>query len=110
MGKRGGKSEPDVAAAQETLRLDKWIWFARFQRSREACADLVRRGHVRVNGRKVNQPGAAVRPGDILTLALPGKTVVVEITGLAERREGAASAAGLYRPLENDTHQGSKNE
>lgn len=110
MGKRGGKAEPETVEAAQTLRLDKWIWFARFQRSRETCADLVRKGHVRVNGRKVSQPGAFVRPGDILTLALPGKTVVVEITGLAERREGAASAVGLYRSLENDTHQGSKND
>ncbi|KAF0228029.1 MAG: RNA-binding [Beijerinckiaceae bacterium] len=110
MGKRGGKAEPETVVGAQTLRLDKWIWFARFQRSRETCADLVRKGHVRVNSRKVTQPGAMVRPGDVLTLALPGKTVVIEITGLAGRREGAALAAGLYRSVENDAHQGAKND
>lgn len=112
MGRRGSSHEPDAgdSAGNGTLRLDKWIWFARFQRAREACAELVRKGHVRVNGRRVRQPGSIVRIGDILTLALPGETRVVEVMSLAERREGSGAAAALYRILESSSHQGAKND
>ncbi len=108
MGRRG--SSPDDAPEVETCRLDKWIWFARFQRAREVCADVIRKGHVRVNGRKVNQPGAFVRIGDVLTLALPGRTVVVRILGMAEKRGGAEEAAALYSLVEPADGISSKND
>jgi ribosome-associated heat shock protein Hsp15 len=104
MGRRGSSTSEGHsggAAETSTLRLDKWIWFARFQRARETCAELVRKGHVRLNGRRITQPGAVVRVGDILTLALPGETRVIEVIALAGRREGSAVAATLYRTLEN---------
>ena len=112
MGRRGSSHEPDAGDSTGigTLRLDKWIWFARFQRAREACAELVRKGHVRVNGRRIRQPGSIVRIGDILTLALPGETRVVEVMSLAERREGSGAAAALYRILESSSYQGAKND
>lgn len=78
-------------------RLDKWLWHARFQRSRESCAELVRKGHVRVNARRILQPGYAIKAGDVLTLALPGETAIVEVTAFAERRGSAADVIGLYR-------------
>jgi ribosome-associated heat shock protein Hsp15 len=81
-------------------RLDKWIWIARFVRTRVAAAELVRSGHVRVAGRRIVEPGHFVRPGDVLTLALPGRTIVIRIVDFAQRRGGAAEAAGLYALLE----------
>lgn len=100
MGRGSRSSDLEDVAEADDLRLDRWIWFARFQRSREACADLVRAGRVRLNGRRVQRPGVAVAPGDILTLALPGRTLVVEVLALAERRGGAEDAARLYRLVE----------
>lgn len=99
MARRGSSSvvQPEDAT---TCRLDKWIWFARFQRARETCAELVRKGHVRINGRKVNQPGAFVRIGDVLTLALPGRTLLVQVLSMAERRGAAEEAGTLYRVIE----------
>lgn len=97
------RGRPDIerdAENQEATRLDKWIWHARFLRSREASAELVRSGHVRLKGRRVTQPGHVVRPGDILTLALPRRTIIVEVLVLAERRGGASDAALLYRMVE----------
>jgi ribosome-associated heat shock protein Hsp15 len=88
-----GKAHEEVP---QRLRLDKWIWFARFQRARERCADLIRAGHVRVNGRRETAPGAFVKVGDVLTLALPGRTEVVRVLALGEARGGAQDAAGLY--------------
>jgi ribosome-associated heat shock protein Hsp15 len=80
----------------ERLRLDKWIWFARFLRAREACAELIRAGHVRVNGRRETSPGAFVKVGDVLTIALSGRTEVVRIAALAEARGDAQAAERLY--------------
>jgi ribosome-associated heat shock protein Hsp15 len=82
-------------------RLDLWIWYARFLRSRSACAELIRNGHVRINGRRVNTPGSTVRIGDVLTLALPGRTLLVRVETCAQRRGDAASTQGLFRPIEH---------
>jgi ribosome-associated heat shock protein Hsp15 len=106
MGRRAGKFDSPVD--ETAIRLDKWIWFARFLRARDVCADLVRRGRVRVNGRKVSQPGASIRIGDVLTLALPGSTLVVEVLGIAERRAGVEAAASLYRVVEPASSQTGK--
>jgi ribosome-associated heat shock protein Hsp15 len=98
------RSERKPEHAPETrpgcIRLDKWLWFARFQRAREACATLVRDGRVRINSRRVTQPGADVAPGDVLTLALPGRTIVVEILAIAERRGDSAAGQALFRIIE----------
>lgn len=77
-------------------RLDKWLWCARFARSREAAAGLVTAGHVRINGQKTVKPGHAVKPGDVLTLVLARQVLVVQVRGLANRRGPAASARQLY--------------
>jgi ribosome-associated heat shock protein Hsp15 len=86
----------------ERLRLDKWIWFARFQRARERCAALVRSGHVRVNGHRQTAPGAFVKVGDVLTLALPGHTEVVRIIALGDARSSPEVASGLYLRLRDE--------
>jgi ribosome-associated heat shock protein Hsp15 len=87
--------------APERLRLDKWIWFARFQRARERCAELVRSGYVRINGRRETAPGAFVKVGDVLTIALPGHTEVVRITALGTERGEAGSEERLFLRLED---------
>ncbi|MCA0400739.1 MAG: RNA-binding S4 domain-containing protein [Proteobacteria bacterium] len=98
MGRRGtAASRSDGDSDDGTIRLDKWIWFARFQRARETCQDLIRKGHVRVNRRKVTQPGASVRAGDVLTLALPGRTLLVEVLMIAAKRGSVEEASTLYR-------------
>lgn len=94
-----GRGRPDAEEAPARQRLDKWIWFARFQRSRETCAALVRAGHVRVNGRRETSPGAFVKVGDVLTLALSGGTVLVRIEDLGERRGDASGAERLFSRL-----------
>ena len=112
MGRQGSSRECEAGnlTGNGTLRLDKWIWFARFQRARESCAELISKGHVRVNGRRISQPGSVVRIGDVLTLALPGETRVVEVTSLAERRGGSEAATSLYLILESSSRQGTKND
>lgn len=77
-------------------RLDKWLWFARIVRTREAAAALVESGHVRLNRTKVLKPGHDVKPGDVLTLVLHGGVRVLHVEALAPRRGPATAARQLY--------------
>ena len=89
-----------MAASDEApgrQRLDKWLWFARVVKTREAAASLVEGGHVRLNGQKTLKPGHGVKPGDVLTIALNSRVRVLHVEGLAERRGPAEAARLLYR-------------
>jgi ribosome-associated heat shock protein Hsp15 len=77
-------------------RIDKWLWHARFARTRGAAQALARSGHVRLNREKVHDASRPVRPGDVLTLALRSGVRVVRILGLAERRDAYPLARLLY--------------
>lgn len=99
MGRRGGKPESEPLATPRQ-RLDLWIWHARFVRARSDAADLIRSGHVRVNGMRQMQAGYAIKPGDVLTLALASRTLLVRVSGMAERRGSAPDAALLYALIE----------
>ena len=85
----------------EGLRIDKWLFHARFVRHRELAAALVGRRRVRLNDRLVEKPHSLVRPGDVLTLTLPNEVVVARILALGERRGPATEARNLYERLED---------
>ncbi len=80
----------------ESQRIDKWLWHARFARTRGAAQQLARSGHVRVNREKVRDASRLVRPGDVLTLGLRRGVRVIRIRGIAERRDSFALARLLY--------------
>lgn len=84
-------------APGERIRIDKWLWHARMAKSRTLAGKLVESGHARLNGRRIEGPDRLIRPGDILTLALPHTTLVVEVLALGNRRGPAAEARTLYR-------------
>jgi ribosome-associated heat shock protein Hsp15 len=81
-------------------RIDKWLWHARVVRTRADAAALVAAGHVRVNSRRVDGPGRAVRLGDVLTVALDRTVRVLKVVAFAERRGSAADARVLSETLE----------
>jgi ribosome-associated heat shock protein Hsp15 len=89
------------AARPQEARLDKWLFCARFCRTRETAQDVIEGGKVRLNGARVQKPGHAIRPGDVLTVALGGTVQVVTVLELAERRGAAEAAQALYQPLED---------
>jgi ribosome-associated heat shock protein Hsp15 len=78
-------------------RLDKWLWFARVVRTREAAAALVENGNVRLNRIKVTKPGHDVKQGDVLTIVLNARVRVLHVEGFAARRGPAGAAEKLYR-------------
>jgi len=87
-----GQSE-DPAPKQ---RLDKWLWQARFYKTRTLAARTVSDGRVRVNGEKVGKPALPVVPGDTLTFTAGDRIRVVEIVALAVRWGPASEAQALY--------------
>jgi ribosome-associated heat shock protein Hsp15 len=92
-----GKADPNAA---QKLRLDKWLWQARFFKSRGLAAGLVEAGHVRVNGTRVMKPGRDVATGDTLTFPQGHRIRVVRVLALGERRGPAPEAQGLYVDLD----------
>ncbi|MCC0804970.1 RNA-binding S4 domain-containing protein [Methylobacterium sp. W2] len=77
-------------------RLDKWLWFTRFARSRSLAASLVEDGFVRVNGTRTDNPAKGIGIGDVVTVAAAHVTAVVRVVDLGERRGPAPEARGLY--------------
>ena len=87
---------------EDRQRLDKWLWFARFVKSRTLAAKLVDDGFVRVNGQRADSPAKALAVGDVLTVAIARTTAVVRVEALGTRRGPAAEAKQLYSELGRD--------
>jgi ribosome-associated heat shock protein Hsp15 len=84
---------------EDRQRLDKWLWFARFAKTRTLAAKLVASGFVRLNGQRTDNAAKAVALGDVVTIALARTTLVVRVEALGERRGPAAEARQLYIDL-----------
>lgn len=81
------------------LRIDKWLWQARFFKTRSLAAKVVASG-LRVNGTSVAKPAFAVGPGDVLTFAQGRDVRVIRVVALGERRGPAPEAQTLYEDLD----------
>jgi ribosome-associated heat shock protein Hsp15 len=84
----------------ERLRLDKWLWCARFFKTRSIAAEACEKGHIRINGFRVEKPGREVRPGDVLTIPQGREVVVVRVLSGAKRRGPSTEARTLYEAVE----------
>lgn len=96
---RKGKAVPPKGAAlpvEETIRLDKWLFFARFFKSRGLAAGAVSANAVRVNGTHAGRASKAVGPGDVLTFVMGGEVRVVKVLACGARRGSATEARRLY--------------
>ncbi len=90
----GKMREPAEQAGRD--RIDRWLFHARLCRTRSMAQEAAASGRVRLNGVRVEKPGHAVKPGDILTLGLGGQILALRIVALAERRGPAIEAKALY--------------
>jgi ribosome-associated heat shock protein Hsp15 len=77
-------------------RLDKFMFHARLAKSRAIAATLIGAGCVRINRQITEKPHAKLRPGDVLTLALPRDLRVIRVRALGLRRGPPAEAQRLY--------------
>ncbi|MBI1239959.1 MAG: RNA-binding S4 domain-containing protein [Alphaproteobacteria bacterium] len=80
-------------------RIDKWLWHARFFKTRGLAATIAASGRLRVNGQTIAKASYAVRPGDVLTFAQGPRVRVVKLVATAERRGPATEAIRLYEDL-----------
>lgn len=79
----------------ELLRVDRWLWYTRFFKSRSLASAAVTGGHVKVNGQRA-RPGSRVRPGDTVQIKRYQQRCDVEVLSLPARRGSAPEAAENY--------------
>jgi ribosome-associated heat shock protein Hsp15 len=83
----------------ETLRLDKFLWFARIARTRAVAQEMAQEGRIRLKGRVLDRAHAAVRVGDVLSFAERGAVRVLRVEALPARRGPPAEARAAYSEL-----------
>lgn len=81
------------------MRADKWLWHARFFKTRGLATKLIAGGHLRLNADKVHKPAQALGPGDVLTFPQGRRIRVVRVLALSQRRGPAPEAQALYEDL-----------
>jgi len=82
-----------------SLRLDKFLWFARLAKTRTFAQEVAGAGHMRISGRVVDRAHAPVRVGDVLSFPLHGRVRVIRVEALPARRGPAAEARLCYHDL-----------
>jgi ribosome-associated heat shock protein Hsp15 len=90
----------------DSLRVDKFLWFARIVKTRALAQKLAEGGRLRLSGRTVERAHVPVRVGDVLSFALRGHVRVLRVEALPTRRGPPAEARALYADLSEDhSHQ-----
>ncbi|HET7412540.1 MAG TPA: RNA-binding S4 domain-containing protein [Pararhizobium sp.] len=80
-------------------RIDKWLFFARVTKSRSLAAKLAQSGRIRVNRNKVDQASQIVKPGDVLTITLDRRVLILKVASGGTRRGPFEEARLLYEDL-----------
>ena len=88
-----------TASDADSLRLDKWLWYARFFKSRSLAAKVCATGKVRIDGTPVAKSHHKLKPGDVLTFPQGQHIRVVKVLALGQRRGPAPEARLLYEDL-----------
>ena len=99
MSQRSNKDGPE-----EKVRLDKWLWAARFFKTRGLAKQAVEGGKVQAAGQKM-KPGRELQVGMMLTIRQGWDEKTVEVLGLSEQRRGAPEAQQLYRETPESVQQ-----
>lgn len=89
-----------------TMRIDRFLWFARLAKTRSAAQAIAEKGTLRLDGRRIERSSAAVRVGSIIVFPLYGRVRALRVEVLPQRRGPPAEAATLYTPLEIGTAKG----
>ena len=87
----------------ESLRIDKWLWHARFYKTRSVAQAAACSGMLRLNNARVKKASVSVKPGDVLTVPRGQREVaVIRVQALGVRRGPAAEAQALYEVLKEN--------
>ena len=82
-----------------SLRLDKWLWYARFFKTRALATRAIAGGRFRLDGEVMSKPHRAAQPGQVLTFMQQDRVRVIRIVELGSRRGPATEAVTLYEDL-----------
>jgi len=82
-------------APKPGVRLDKWLWAARFFKTRQLAIEAIGAGRIEVNGERA-KPAKAVKPGDLLKVRRPPYETILAVTAVSEKRGSATIARELY--------------
>jgi len=88
-----------------TIRVDKWLWYARFLKSRSLASRFVSDGNLRIDGERSAKPSRTVKPGDVLTFPQGAHIRVIKILDIGKRRGPAPEAQALYEDLAPPEHK-----
>ena len=91
------KQNPDAA---QRLRLDKWLWQARFFKTRAEAAEIIGKGRVRLNGQRMSKPGHGIAVGDVLIFPHGAAIRLIKVMALGVRRGPFCEAQLLYIDLD----------
>ncbi|MEL6477148.1 MAG: RNA-binding S4 domain-containing protein [Pseudomonadota bacterium] len=87
-----------MSAPPTQIRVDKWLWHARFFKTRSKAAEAVSTG-LRINSERCTKPAQALRAGDVLTFPQGREVRVIRVEAISERRGPAPEAQALYTDL-----------
>ena len=97
---RGDRDETADDASLDTLRIDKWLWAARFFKTRSSAAQAISGGHVRISDQRI-KPSRRLRRGESVRVRRGMQEWEIVVIGLCERRRGAPLAQRLYKETED---------
>ena len=92
----------------EKIRLDTWLWYARFYKSRSLSSKAILSGKLRVNSNTISKPASKVKIKDVLTINHMNMVRIIQIQSLGSRRGPASEAQRLYYDLSGDITDASK--
>ena len=92
----------------EKIRLDIWLWYARFYKSRSLSSKAILSGKLRVNSIKIIKPASKVKINDVLTINHINTVRIIQIQSIGARRGPASEAQALYNDLSADATAASK--
>ena len=92
----------------EKIRLDTWLWYARFYKSRSLSSKAILSGKLRVNSNKIIKPASKVKINDVLTINLTNMVRIIQVQSLGSRRGPASEAQKLYKDLSGEITDASK--
>lgn len=95
--------------SEASLRIDKWLWYARFFKSRTLASKLCASGKLRRNTELIGKAHATLKEGDVLTFPKEKEIRVIRVDALGHRRGPAEEAAALYEDLEPPQPYAKKN-
>ena len=92
----------------EKIRLDTWLWYARFYKSRSLSSKAILSGKLRLNSNKIIKPASKVKINDVLTINHINMVRIIQVQSLGSRRGPASEAQNLYNDLSGNIIDASK--